>query len=382
MGWRRVIAGGMSLAIGCASVLHGAPTVAAAVRFSAAAAGLDPLTSLAVVRASAAGDVLGDLHAAVEADDLELARSLLDLADARGLAVPDDLRAAVEAMGGAWRSAMRDAAAFGAGAWTGGADSVAGFAGVAVADLMVVGDLRDLAGETAAWWSGDDPDWIVVGLSLAGVAVTAGTVASGVATVASGGAAAPAAEAAAGLRGGLSVVKAVLKAPRRVLGAGREARGLRRLVAPMVEEAVDPAALKRAAAALGTADPAAARRLAADAVDWRKAGRLAGVAHDFEAVRGAAGLRTAVWLGTRVETPAELARGTARLSRLGGKALAVTARLGERVLAGAWRLLGFLWDIVAAVLGAAFAVLHAVAETIGGLRRVLRLLRRFSAVSV
>ncbi len=140
----------------------------------------------------------------------------------------------------------------------------------------------------------------------------------------------------------------------------------------MVTEAVDPAVLKRAVRAFDVTDPAAAVRIAEGAVDWRRVNRLTAVATNFERVRVAAGVRTAVWLGRNVDTPADLARGTRRLESLGGKALAVTARLGDRVLKGAWRLVGFVWDVLAALAATLLGGLHALVSVFRGLFRLRR----------
>ncbi|BBE71553.1 hypothetical protein [Oharaeibacter diazotrophicus] len=369
-----LIAGVTSLAVGTASLVHALPTVTAAARFASAAAGLDPLTTLAVVRASAAGSVIADLRAAVAADDRELADSLLALADARDIAVPADLRAAVADLAAPTATVLRGLRDFGGGALTGSAESLAGFAGVATADLLVIGDVRDLGREAAVWAGGGEPDLLVAGLSAVGIALTAGTVATAVSTVASAGATAPMAGGAATARGGLSVVKAVLKAPVKAGEAG--GRGLRRILVPLVDDAVDPSALARAASAFDIADPGAAVRVAREAVDLRKAGRIGAVAADFAAVRAASGLRTAVWLGGRVETPADLARGTARLTRLGDKGLAVTWRLGDLVVGGVLRLAGLVWDVLATAVGAVLGLAFGAARLGRSLGRIGRAGRR------
>lgn len=371
---RKLVAGLTSLSVGISAIAYGGPTVLAAGRFAAATAGLDPVTALAVVRASSPEDLRADLAAAVAADDADLAESLLALAAAREIAIPVELSQAVADMNRPIAVAMRGAADFGSGVWTGSADGMMGLAGVAASDLLVIGDLRDLAGETTAWWRGEEPDWLIVGLATVGIGLTASTVASGVSTIASGGATAPVTGAAAAARGGLSAMKMVLKTPAVVSKAGSElvtARGLRAMVKPMLDDAVDPSALRRAVASLDITDPGKSVRVAREAVDWRRVGRLTAVATDFERVRSA-GVRTALWLGRTIETPADLARGTARLEKLGAKALALTSRLGSRLVRGVWSLLGFVWDIVAAIAGAVIGVLHGLAGLLKGLWRIRR----------
>ena len=96
---------------------------------------------------------------------------------------------------------------------------MAGLAGTALGDLFVFGDLRDAVREGSRYISGENYDQLILGLSVVGIAITAGTYA----TV---GAAAPA-------RVGISAVKAARKAGRI---SGRMAdwigRSLRDVVAP------------------------------------------------------------------------------------------------------------------------------------------------------
>lgn len=371
----KLLAGLTSLCVGMSGIAYGGPTVLAAGRFAAASAGLDPVTALAVVRATSPEDLRVEIAAAVAADDADLAESLVALAAARDVAISVELSEAVADMNRPIAVAMRGAADFGSGAWTGSADGMMGLAGVAASDVLVIGDLRDLAGETTAWWRGEEPDWLIVGLATVGIGLTASTLASGVSTMASGGAMLPVTGAAASARGGLSAMKMVLKTPAVVSRAGTElvaARGLRAMVKPLLDDAVDPSALRRALSSIDVTDPGRSVRAAREAVDWRRVGRLTAVATDFERVRAAAGVRTALWLGRTIETPADLARGTARIEKLGAKALAVTSRLGSRLVRGVWTLLGFVWDIVAAIAAAVIGVLHGLAGLLRGLWRIRR----------
>jgi hypothetical protein len=145
-----------------------------------------------------------EIAAALDRDDTELAESFAALAEQRGIAVPDDLKARlVQAQSPGMRSS-RAAGIFGRGFLTGETDDVAGLAGAATGDLIGWGDVRDLAREGWHALSGQDVNRLLVGMSAAGLAVTAWTYLSA-------GAAMP-------VREGLSVVKAAGRAER--LGKG------------------------------------------------------------------------------------------------------------------------------------------------------------------
>jgi hypothetical protein len=145
-----------------------------------------------------------EIAAALDRDDTELAESFAALAEQRGIAVPDDLKARlVQAQSPGMRSS-RAAGNFGRGFLTGETDDVAGLAGAATGDLIGWGDVRDLAREGWHALSGQDVNRLLVGMSAAGLAVTAWTYLSA-------GAAVP-------VREGLSVVKAAGRAER--LGKG------------------------------------------------------------------------------------------------------------------------------------------------------------------
>jgi len=167
--------------------IHAARTIAAAddpVRLSELALDKSFNTSLAA----------REIEQALAAGDIELARSFIDLAAERGVAVPVPLIAKTE-------SAERDAAmpsskaaSFARGFVTGKPEDVASAAGMLTGDLFVFGDIRDVVREGWHGLRGETVDPLVLGLAGAGIAVTAGLYASA-------GLAAPA-------RAGLSVAKA------------------------------------------------------------------------------------------------------------------------------------------------------------------------------
>lgn len=135
-----------------------------------------------------------EIEQALAAGDVELARSFVDLAAERGIAI--DL-ALIEKT----QSAERDAAtpssriaSFARGFVTGKPEDAASAAGMLTGDLFVFGDVRDVVREGWHGLQGQAVDKVVLGLAGTGIAVTAGLYATG-------GLAAPA-------RAGLSVAKA------------------------------------------------------------------------------------------------------------------------------------------------------------------------------
>ncbi len=141
-----------------------------------------------------------EIDAALAANDPELAESFVELARERAIPVDPDLIAKVEAAEQAAASAASTARSFARGLVLGETDSIAAFGGTALGDLFVFGDVRDVTRQGVRFARGETVDKPVVALSLAGIAITAGTYASL-------GAMAPA-------RRGLSVIKAGAKTGR------------------------------------------------------------------------------------------------------------------------------------------------------------------------
>lgn len=136
-----------------------------------------------------------EIETALAARDVELARSLVALAEQQKVAVPETLLAAVAAepafdLGAAAREA-------GACVFQGDFNSEAGFACVIATDLTGIGDVRDLVTEGGALVLGQPYDGLTLGLATVGLTLTG-------ATFVSMGAAAP-------LRAGASFLKATNK---------------------------------------------------------------------------------------------------------------------------------------------------------------------------
>ena len=158
------------------------------------------LTDLGLDDRLDAAQAAREIDAALAANDPELAESLVELARERGIAVDPERLARVESAQQAAASAGSTTRSFARGLFLGETDGIAAFGGTALGDLFVFGDVRDATRQGIQFARGETVDKTVLGLSLAGIAITAGTYASL-------GAAVPA-------RLGLSVIKAGAKTGR------------------------------------------------------------------------------------------------------------------------------------------------------------------------
>jgi len=232
-----------------------------------------------------------EIQSALAADDADLAMSFLELARDRDIAVDPALAARVEEANSSAAAAARAAGSFGRGFITGEPDDLVGFAGTAVGDLFVFGDIRDAVREGSRAASGQQADELILGLACVGLAVTAGTYFSG-------GVATPA-------RIGFSVVKAARK-------TGRITARMTEWLGRTLREIVDVAALRRAIGGASLTEPAVALRAAREAVKVEKAQGLMRVAGDVGRMQTKAGTRAAVD-GLKI---AEGPRDVSRLARL------------------------------------------------------------------
>jgi hypothetical protein len=249
-----------------------------------------------------------EIQAALAADDAELAKSFLDLARARNVAVDPTLAEKVATANAASASAARAAGSFARGLITGEPDDMVGLAGTALGDLFVFGDIRDAVREGTRFASGQPTDELILGLSCVGLAITAGTYATlGIGTPA---------------RVGLSVVKAARKTGR--IGA-RMADWLGR----SLREVVDEAALKRAIGGVTLAEPVIAVRAAREAVKLEKTQDLARLVGDVGRVQTRAGTRAALDGLKVAEGPRDMSRIAQLAEKYGNKTRAVL-KLGGR----------------------------------------------------
>jgi hypothetical protein len=212
------------------------------------------LSQLLLANRLDAESVTDEIHRALAAGDSELATSFVELARDRGLALDPAVVAKADAERQASQTTTHQLRGFARGFVTGEADSAAALAGTAFGDLFIFGDLRDATREGLHALQGHPVDTMILGLSAAGLAVTAGTYASI-------GIGAPA-------RIGLSVLKAARKAQR--LGTGLVARLTK--TATIVRVAED---LGRVQAKAGTRAAVEGLRLAEGPKDLERLARLA-----------------------------------------------------------------------------------------------------------
>ncbi len=177
--------------------------------------------------------IAGNIEAALAANDADLANSLVELARERSISLGEELSRRVADAVAEENSSSHFAKRFATGLVTGNADDVASLSGTVAGDLFVFGDIRDVVREGKHLAMDEDTDRLVLGLAVAGLAVTAATYVSvgGVAPV----------------RAGLTLVKDARKVGRLGEGltqwAGRSARGM--VDAPMLQNAVASGSVMR-----------------------------------------------------------------------------------------------------------------------------------------
>jgi hypothetical protein len=267
---------------------------------------------------------------ALEQEDLDLAASLLALAETKGI-VPDSAALA------RYQTAMtpaaivkRNAGQFYAGATSGKAEDPAGLAGALAADLSGVGDIRDLVLEGHKIAKGEEPDELVLGLAAAGLVATG-------ATLASLGLAAPA-------RGGITTLKVAVR-------AGRISPPLRQHLTKVARDAIDRNRARQAARAAASLDPSATRAALSSSIRPGAAREIGDMAGDLARVTTKAGIRSAQDALILARDPGDLRR-LARLAESQGSATRAVLKLfgrGAIVLAASaatlasWVMAGILW---------------------------------------
>ena len=111
-------------------------------------------------------------------NDPELAKSFVELARDRNVAVAPELTAKVDAAVQKANGALATAGNFTRGLIVGEPDDLVSLAGTALGDLFVFGDIRDAIREGSRLAQGQEADHLILGLAAVGIAVTAGTYAS------------------------------------------------------------------------------------------------------------------------------------------------------------------------------------------------------------
>jgi hypothetical protein len=274
------------------------------------------LSDHALAKAFDAAVAKSEIEAALAAGDADLAQSFLDLAHDRGVAVAPELGRRVAAANATAAQVKRAAGSFAHGLVSGEPDDLVGFAGTALGDLFVFGDVRDALREGTRLASGQNADELILGLSCVGLAVTAGTYASL-------GGGAPA-------RVGLSVFKAARK-------TGRMTPHLAEWTQRSLREIVDGAALRR----VSLTNPVGAVRAARDAVKLNKVDGLVRFVGDVGRVQSKAGTRAALDGLKLVERPRDMARVAKLAEKKGSQTRAIIKLLGRSAIlltVGLWNL--------------------------------------------
>jgi hypothetical protein len=227
-------------------------------------------------------------------------------------------------------SPSRAAENFAMGLLLGEPKDMAGFAGSAMGDLFVYGDIRDAVREGSRLASGEEVDHLILGLACVGLAVTAGTYA----TLGGG----------TPIRVGLTVAKAARK-------TGRISADLTEWLGRSIREVVDWGTFQKAITGATLTQPAVAIRAARQAVKLDKAGGIIDVVRDVGRVQGKAGTQAALDGLKIAQGPQDVARVAKLAEKKGGKTRAILKLLGRGAIvlaAGSFNLLSWiLWAVLA-----------------------------------
>jgi hypothetical protein len=284
------------------------------------------LTDLALDRSFDSAAAAREITAALDSDDSDLARSFIELARDRSVAVDPALADKAAAAVVAASTTRHQAASFARGLVTGEPDDLASLAGTATGDLFVFGDIRDAAREGARLAAGQAADLTILGLAGVGIAITAGTYATL-------GAGAP-------MRAGVTVLKAARR-------TGQLTERMGSWLGRSLRQAVDWNALRRL---VGLSDPALAANAAREAVKVEEAGGLMELAGNVGRIESRAGGRAALD-GLRL---AEGPRDVSRLARLaaaeGGKTRAIIKLVGRAAIVLTTSAFNLAWWLFSAIL--------------------------------
>jgi hypothetical protein len=276
------------------------------------------------------GLIAQNIEAALAANDAELAKSFVDVADAKSIPVSEDLSRRVADAVAQENSTSHFVSRFVTGLVTGTADDIASLSGTVAGDLFVFGDIRDVVREGKHLAMGEGTDRLVLGLAAAGLAVTAATYVSigGVAPV----------------RAGLTLVKDARK-------VGRLGEGLTQWAGRSAREMVDAPMLQKAVATASVARPNEAITAIKAAFRTEKAAGLVRLAKDVGRVGEKAGAHGALDTLRIAEGPKDVARAARLAESKGGQTRAILKLLGRGALllaAGAFNLtLWVFWALLA-----------------------------------
>jgi hypothetical protein len=167
----------LSLGIAACLALAAAASVPGGVQAAREIAAADDpvrLAELGLDRSFDAGVAAREIEQALAAGDAELARSFVDLAAERGVALAPALIEKTFSMEREAALPSSKVAGFARGFVTGKPEDIASAAGMLTGDLFVFGDVRDVVREGWHGLRGEAVDKLVLGLAGTGIAVTAG----------------------------------------------------------------------------------------------------------------------------------------------------------------------------------------------------------------
>ncbi len=268
-----------------------------------------------------------EIDQALAANDADLAKSFVELAAARHVALDPALTGRVDAAVKEDSSAQSAMQSLAYGLFEGEPNDAASLAGTTLGDLFVFGDIRDAVREGTRLATGEKADTMILGLACVGLAITAGTYATL-------GAESPA-------RIGLSLAKAARK-------TGRLSADLATSVGRILRGVIDWGRLKSAIKGVSVTEPALAIRAAREAVKVRRARELVHLAGDVGTVQAKAGTRAALDGLAVAQSPREMSRVAKLAEKEGGKTRAILKIAGR----GAIMLTAAALDLGTWVLGA------------------------------
>ena len=278
-----------------------------------------------------------EISEALAAKDADLAKSFVDLAADRHVALDPALTEKVNVAVAGEASTQHAMQSFAYGLVEGEPNDMASLAGTTLGDLFVFGDIRDAVREGGRLAMGEKADTLVLGLACVGLAITAGTYATL-------GAEAPA-------RVGLSLAKAARK-------TGRLSADLTASVGRMLRGVVDWDRLKTAITRISVAQPALAIRAAREAVKVERADGLVHLARDVGRVEAKAGTRAALDGLQIAESPREMSRVAKLAEKEGGKTRAILKVAGRAAIV----LTGAVFDLGLWIAGALITLLGLVSS--------------------
>jgi hypothetical protein len=159
-------------------------------------------------------------------------------------------------------------------------DTLAGLAGAISSDLTVYGDLRDIVLEGGKMMAGEAYSEFILGLSVVGLAATAGTMATG---------------------GGGILVKAGVSFVKFAKRAGHLTAGLTAQLLRLTDEAVDMPGFKAALRRIDLGDPAGSWKALSDYAAGVRGARVFDVLGKMEDIRAVTGTTEALRLLKRME---------------------------------------------------------------------------------